>query len=247
MLNEKNYSISELAEVAQVTIRTIRYYVAEELLPSPQGGGRVAAYSENHLARLKLIKILKDEFLPLHEIRLLLSGLDDQAVAELLAEKQVEQALPPPAPNSAKAYLQTLLLPPDSPEEGTTLLRHKLKAKQQREDAPAQTSVRTGETFREAPPPPASTGLVGASRSLPVRGEAEELKLGLVKPIPAAIAPLPSGSEPTAEVERWRRYQITPEVELHIKEGIENTNLWQKVEQLIKIARQILSSIVLSA
>src|SRR5262245_16924585 len=137
MLIEKNYTISELADLADVTIRTIRYYVAEELLPPPEGGGRVATYSDHHLARLKLIKILKDEFLPLHEIRALLSGLDDQAVADLLAEKQASSS---PTPNSAKAYLQTLLIPPTSREQEHSLLRHKLKARQQYDAAPAQPS-----------------------------------------------------------------------------------------------------------
>jgi DNA-binding transcriptional MerR regulator len=229
---EKSYLISELAEEAEVTIRTVRYYVAEGLLPAPQGGGRAATYDDNHLARLKLIKILKDEFLPLQEIRALLSGLDDRAVVELLAEKQAQPAPPLPAPNSAKAYLQTLLLPPDSSEESSPLLRHKLKAQQFRD--PAQSR----DAFREAPP--ASTG---AGRSLPLR----ELPLGIAETIPAASAPLSSEIKQASGVERWRRYQITPEVEVHVKEGVDNTGLWFKVEQLIKAARQIMSSIILAA
>jgi DNA-binding transcriptional MerR regulator len=236
MPTEKSFSISELSKVANVTIRTIRYYVAEELLPSPEGGGRAATYGNNHLARLELIKILKDEFLPLHEIRALLSELDDQAVADLLAEKQ---ASPASTPNSAKHYLQTLLLPPDSPDHEHNLLRHKLKAQQLREDVPAQVP----ETFREAPSPPAPAGPVESARSLPARDE-EKLKRGMAKSVPAAITPLPAGSEQTAGAERWRRYPITPEVELHIKEGVVNTHLWQKVEQLIKVARQLLNSTV---
>jgi hypothetical protein len=66
----------------------------------------------------------------------------------------------------------------------------------------------------------------------------------MAKSVPAAITPLPAGSEQTAGAERWRRYPITPEVELHIKEGVVNTHLWQKVEQLIKVARQLLNSTV---
>lgn len=226
---EKSYLISELAEEAGVTVRTIRYYVSEGLLPPPQGGGRVASYDNNHLARLKLIKILKDEFLPLQEIRALLSGLDDQAVVELLAEKQAQPAPPSPAPNSAKAYLQTLLLPPDSPEESATLLRHKLKAQQSRD------------TFRQVPPSPAAAG-----RSLPIRQEAE-LSLGMAESVPEAKVTRSAEVEQTAGVERWRRYRITPEVEVHVKEGLENTGFWFKVEQLIKAAREIMSSSILSA
>lgn len=223
MLNEKSYTIGELAEAAEVTVRTIRYYIGEGLLPSPEGGGRVATYHQGHLARLKLIKLLKDEFLPLHEIRALLSGLDDRAVAELLADKQTQPVAPSPAPNSAKTYLQTLLQPPDP--SGPTLLRHKLKIQQIREnDQPV-----AGGTPPPAPVPQQdalnqpSVGSRGLAQSMPV---------------------LPPGPLETGPVEGWRRYQLTPGVELHVREGVENSTLGQKVEQLIKIARQIFSSIV---
>lgn len=222
MFNEKSYTISELAEAAEVTIRTIRYYIGESLLPSPGGGGRVATYHQGHLARLKLIKLLKDEFLPLHEIRALLSGLDDQAVDELLADKQTESPPPPQALNPAKAYLQTLLQPPDSP--GPSLLRHKLKAQQLREEV----SPMTGGATPPAPAPrPPEQELLAESRNL-----------GRAVPI------LPAQPLETGPVESWRRYQLVPGVELHVSEAVESGLLGQRIEQLIKIARQILSSIV---
>jgi DNA-binding transcriptional MerR regulator len=229
MLNEKSYTISELAEVAEVTIRTIRYYVGEGLLPSPEAGGRAATYNQGHLARLNLIKLLKDEFLPLHEIRALLSGLDDRAVVELLADKQTQPAAPPAAPDSAKAYLQTLLQPPDSPAQGYSLLRHKLKAQQIREDVPEMT----GEALLPAPVP-----LPGAT-SMP-----ENQLLAVSKGLAQSMPLLPVPPVEAGPVESWRRYQLTPGIELHVKEGVENSSLGQKVEQLIKIARQILSSFV---
>lgn len=228
MLNEKNYTISELAEAADVTIRTIRYYVGEGLLPAPESGGRAATYHQGHVARLNLIKLLKDEFLPLHEIRALLSGLDDQAVAELLADKQT-QPVPPPAPDSAKAYLQTLLQPPDSPEQGYSLLRHKLKAQQIREDVPPMTG--------EAPLP--APGPLRDTADMPENQPAAGTR-GLAQSRPL----MPTWPVETGPVENWRRYELTPGVELHVKEGMENSSLGQKVEQLIKIARQILSSFV---
>lgn len=227
MLNEKSYTIGELAEVAEVTVRTIRYYIGEGLLPSPDGGGRVATYHQGHLARLKLIKLLKDEFLPLHEIRALLSGLDDRAVAELLADKQTQPISPSPAPDSAKAYLQTLLQRPDSPS--SSLLRHKLKAQQIREEPPPMSGGSPSPApvpRQDAPGPPENQPSIGS------RGLAQSMPV-------LPIRPLETGS-----VEGWRRYQLTPGVELHVKEGVENSTLGQKVEQLIKIARQIFSSIV---
>lgn len=61
--------IAELAERAGVTPRTVRYYVAEGLLPAPGGRGQRRAYSQEHLRRLDMIRQLKDAYLPLYEIR----------------------------------------------------------------------------------------------------------------------------------------------------------------------------------
>src|SRR5262245_48280104 len=127
MSEPQNYTIGELAQAADVTIRTIRYYVAEEVLPPPLGNGRAALYTQEHLDRLRLVMILKEEFLPLPEIRSLLSGLDHQAVLELLAERRQAEPPPPPTPNSAKEYLQTLLSPLTASAETTTLMRHKVE------------------------------------------------------------------------------------------------------------------------
>ena len=63
------YTIGELANAADVTPRTIRYYVSEQVLPVPNKEGRTAIYDHTHLARLQLIKRLKDEYLPLHKIK----------------------------------------------------------------------------------------------------------------------------------------------------------------------------------
>jgi len=109
MSADKTYTIGELAQAADVTTRTIRYYVAQGLLPPPYGGGRAASYGQEHLYRLELIKLLKQEFLPLNEIKTLLDSLDDNAVRNLLKERR--QPSPAPAPDTAKEYLKTLLNP----------------------------------------------------------------------------------------------------------------------------------------
>ncbi len=103
---KKDYSISELSDAGSVTARTIRYYVAEGLLAPPGKGGRGATYNEEHLARLQLIKRLKEEYLPLQEIAALLRGLDRQAVMDLLQQKQRSSVAPR---SSAKSYLKDLL------------------------------------------------------------------------------------------------------------------------------------------
>ncbi len=103
---KKDFSIGELSDAASVTARTIRYYVAEGLLAPPEKSGRGATYTEEHLARLQLIRRLKGEYLPLQEIATLMRGLDRQAVLGLLERKQRTSVAPR---SSAKAYLKDLL------------------------------------------------------------------------------------------------------------------------------------------
>ena len=71
---ENQYSLQDLADLADVTPRTIRYYVAQGLLPSPGRVGPGAHYTDGHLARLRLIRRLQREHLPLAEIRARLAG-----------------------------------------------------------------------------------------------------------------------------------------------------------------------------
>lgn len=51
----REYRIGELAAAAGVTARTVRYYQERKLLPPPRRAGRVAWYSQAHLARLRVI------------------------------------------------------------------------------------------------------------------------------------------------------------------------------------------------
>jgi DNA-binding transcriptional MerR regulator len=82
--DEEGMMISELARKANVSVRTIRFYIAEGLLPAPQARGRVSFYDEDALLRLQVIRLLKDAFLPLREIRERLAGLSTGEVRELL-------------------------------------------------------------------------------------------------------------------------------------------------------------------
>lgn len=65
----REYTLDELSKLADVTPRTVRYYIAEDLLPPPIVGGRNATYSQEHLDRLLAIGGLKAMYLPLREIR----------------------------------------------------------------------------------------------------------------------------------------------------------------------------------
>jgi DNA-binding transcriptional MerR regulator len=107
------YTLAEIAGLAGVTPRTVRYYVAQGLLPSPGSVGPGAKYDDGHLDRLRLIRRLQREHLPLAEIRRRLAGLDDVTVAALADEPSAEAAAPP---DTALEYIRRVLTPPPRPQ-----------------------------------------------------------------------------------------------------------------------------------
>src|SRR3712207_1798802 len=80
------HSLTELATRTGVTPRTVRYYIAQGLLPAPAEQGRGAHYGDGHVARIRLIKRLQRDHLPLAEIRTRLRALDDEQVRLALEE-----------------------------------------------------------------------------------------------------------------------------------------------------------------
>lgn len=63
------YKVSELADKAGVTKRTIHYYISKGLLLPPKGSGVNSLYNDEHLERILLIKKLQAEYMPLNKIR----------------------------------------------------------------------------------------------------------------------------------------------------------------------------------
>ncbi len=66
------YEVADLATAAGVSVDTIRFYQTGGLLPAPGRAGRKAVYTEEHLARLRLIRSMAAKGLSLKAIRLLL-------------------------------------------------------------------------------------------------------------------------------------------------------------------------------
>lgn len=64
-----DYKVSELADKAGVTKRTIHYYISKGLLLPPEGSGVNSLYNDEHLQRILLIKKLQSEYMPLNKIR----------------------------------------------------------------------------------------------------------------------------------------------------------------------------------
>ena len=83
---EDQFLIHDLAKRAGTTVRTIRYYTDEGLLPQPVIQGKYAYYTEAHLKRLELIRRMKETYLPLREIREIMNSLNDNEVDNRLSE-----------------------------------------------------------------------------------------------------------------------------------------------------------------
>jgi DNA-binding transcriptional MerR regulator len=88
------YTIDELAAVARVPSRTIRFYQSKGALMAPEIRGRLAHYGDAHVERLKLIAQLQDRGLRIDAIGDLLKSIDrgELDLAEWLGVEQQIQA-----------------------------------------------------------------------------------------------------------------------------------------------------------
>lgn len=68
-MNETQYSIGQLAELANVSRRTVHFYVQQELIDPPEGRGRGSFYTARHLEQLQRVLKLQREGLPLRRIQ----------------------------------------------------------------------------------------------------------------------------------------------------------------------------------
>ena len=84
---DREYTIEELAQEVGVPVRTIRYYISQGLLPGPGARGKAAGYTEDHLLRLRLIRRLVEQRVPLSETRERLARLSTEDVRALVAEQ----------------------------------------------------------------------------------------------------------------------------------------------------------------
>ena len=118
MTEPERYTIGQLAERANSTPRTIRYYTTEKLLPPPLTAGRVALYTEAHCHRLKLIQRLKNAFLPLDAIRGQIAELTAAQVEELLAGSMDAPDDAPQSEDEKRTRLQIQAAQPHSERSG---------------------------------------------------------------------------------------------------------------------------------
>ncbi|MFP2962686.1 MerR family transcriptional regulator [Myxococcus sp. 1LA] len=100
---QSEWKLAELAEAVGVSPRTVRYYVQRGLLPAPPFRGPDTVYGEEHLVRLKAIRVLQARFLPLDAIQAELQRLSLDELRQL-ADSDATPTLPvyaQPAPGPA--------------------------------------------------------------------------------------------------------------------------------------------------
>ena len=84
------YSIDELATLAGVTPRTVRFYIAQELLDRPIGEKRGAHYGRRHLEQLLLVRRWTEAGLSLDRVRELIAGAPEDPPRRVAPPGSVE-------------------------------------------------------------------------------------------------------------------------------------------------------------
>ncbi|NLT43312.1 MAG: MerR family transcriptional regulator [Anaerolineae bacterium] len=161
-------TIDQLAERAGVPVRTVRYYIAEGILPPAGARGKNATYGEEHLTKLLLARLLADRRVLLADIRDQVSQLTLEEARELLRREEAHDDVVRSAkPQSARDFVSALL---DQAQQRPTVQR----------------------SARVAQP------------------DADQY---------AGYAPLPAAPSPANT--SWRRLELAPGVELHVRSDAE--------------------------
>ncbi|MBZ9638591.1 MerR family transcriptional regulator [Streptomyces sp. PSKA30] len=85
MADKREYRMEELARLAGITVRTLRFYRERKLIPPPRREGRIAWYDDHHLARLRTIGALLERGHTLSGIAELAEAFDNgRDVGDLL-------------------------------------------------------------------------------------------------------------------------------------------------------------------
>jgi DNA-binding transcriptional MerR regulator len=84
------FTVDELAARTGMTVRTLRFYASEGLLPPPQRRGRIAYYDSRHRMRLDLIRTLQEHGYTLSAIQRVLARVPEDATP---AEYAVQSAV----------------------------------------------------------------------------------------------------------------------------------------------------------
>jgi DNA-binding transcriptional MerR regulator len=226
------YSLADLARLADVTPRTVRYYVAQGLLPAPGAAGPATRYGDGHLARLRLIRRLQRDHLPLAEIRIRIERMGDEAVHALLDASSRVPPEPSQSTGETLSYIRALMA-----KAGVSPRVH-----ERSEPAPARPASAPAPAIRAIPGAAALHALKPPTGAPPAGFFIDE---AAASPLPAEAAvaastALPaSPSRPVAgDRSTWERLVLSPDVEIHVRRPLDRVAN-KRVDQLTRIAREL--------
>ena len=221
MDTDADYTINDLARLTGLKTRTIRYWLAQGLIPASGESGPGAHYGQGHLDRLRLTKRLQEQHQPLAEIRRRLAEMTDADVGAVVAES--DSAGTPPT--SALDYVRSVLGPPQGLNEARPAYLRRMSV-------PAPTRAGRPSMPSMAPPRRPTLGSIAQLTPPAMRDPVE----------PPAEARDQDDSQPEPqplERSQWERLSLGPNVELHIRRPLSRP-AQKRVERLITIARQVL-------
>ena len=217
------YTLNELADLVDISTRTIRNYIQQDLLRGPDSMGRNARYSDYHRKRLEAIKALRDDYaLPLDEIRRLvnLSDIDEDI------------------------SLAALPLPPRLEETDTSTALDFIRARQAQ--GYQQRRVRQQPRDTESLPEVSAHMMQSPdlSHSMPDEEPPSEGSKTSTGPIELLLQHLQSltGDQRVsrrARGEEWFRLSVTPDLEFHVRGELTREQI-RLFEQLADHFRHIL-------
>jgi DNA-binding transcriptional MerR regulator len=80
----EEYTVDQLAQASAVTVRNIRAHQSRGLLPAPKVRGRTGYYTQEHVARLRLIHEMQTDGFNLNAIKRILDGMPPGSAGEVL-------------------------------------------------------------------------------------------------------------------------------------------------------------------
>lgn len=245
---EARYSLAELTEAAGVSLRTVRYYIAEGLLPPPLGSGPASFYTPAHLDRLKLIGRLKDAYLPLKEIRKRLAGVEDRELAGLLGLSDPELFDPATweqvgQPRSVTSYLAQVAR--EGREAGAPGMPRAAGRPALSRPQPMMPPAPTRLEREKAPEEEYAGSFPELDAEAPEKPEPGRSSPAMQAPDPRSVLEWrPDGAGQRTEIEReagpaWRRLALGDEIELIVSDRAWRRNR-EKLEWLANWARKVL-------
>ena len=222
MTKDALYTLDELAGAANITPRTIRFYTSEGVLAGPQSRGRFALYGMGHLARLRLIALLKAALMPLAQMREHLPLLTDAQVTALLTQAGVTGSVVEQWGSEAAFALDADVVgtPVGEQDAAYHALSKALRARQQTSESDANQTP-AGQAQTDAMQTPAASLsdrktrralLVSSRLSLPDKpqdnAEAESAD---------GFGTIENRKSEIENPDTWQRILLAPGVELHVR------------------------------